>query len=147
MSGVGAYRAGGRWNSPGRHAVYAAGNLTLAMLELLVHIDDANAFRTLRHIYHHVSFPDDAVSVLAEDDLPSGWESSPVSRASQVAGDEWLEARSTLVLAVPSVIVPAAHRYEPSYMNYLVNPAHPDFGQAIEIGSVLDLDLDPRLRG
>ncbi|MFN2324000.1 MAG: RES domain-containing protein, partial [Trueperaceae bacterium] len=29
MSGVGAYRAGGRWNSSGHHAVYAAGNLTL----------------------------------------------------------------------------------------------------------------------
>lgn len=145
MSGVGAYRAGGRWNSPGRHAVYAAGNLTLAMLELLVHVDDASAFRALRHIYHAVSFPDDVVSVLAAQDLPSDWASNPVARASQVAGDEWLDARSTLVLAVPSVVVPAPHRYDPAYMNYVVNPEHPDFERAIEVGPVLDLAFDPRL--
>jgi len=145
MSGVGAYRAGGRWNSRGRYAVYAAGNLTLAMLELLVHIDDASAFRSLRHVHHSVTFSDDVVAVLGKDDLPGGWASNPVSRASQVAGDEWLEARSTLVLAVPSVIVPPTHRYEPGYMNYLVNPLHPDFDEAIEIGPVLELDMDPRL--
>lgn len=145
MSGVGAYRAGGRWNSPGRYVVYAAGNLTLAMLELLVHVDDASAFRVLRHVYHAVTFSDDGVSTLGRADLPSGWASSPVSRATQVAGDEWLEARSTLVLAVPSVIVPPTHRYDPAYMNYLVNPSHPDFGKEIEIGPILDLDVDPRL--
>lgn len=147
MTGVGAYRAGGRWNSPGRYAVYAAGDLTLAMLELLVHIDDAGAFRALRHVHHAVTFPGDAVSVLAAQDLPSDWASNPVSRASQVAGDEWLEAQSTLVLAVPSVVVPAPHRYDPAYMTYLVNPAHPDFERAIEVGPVLELDVDPQLLG
>jgi len=146
MSGVGAYRAGGRWNSPGRYAVYTAGNLALAMLELLVHIDDAIALRDLGYVYHPVTFPNDVVSVLGEDDLPSDWDANPVSRASQVAGDEWLEAQSTLVLAVPSVIVPAAHRYDPDSMNYIVNPMHPDVEDAIEIGTILDLEFDARLR-
>jgi RES domain-containing protein len=145
MSGVGAYRAGGRWNSPGRYVVYAAGNLTLAMLELLVHIDDANAFRTLGHVYHAITIPDDAVSILEEENLPPGWASSPVSRASQVVGDEWLDASSSPVLAVPSVIVPPAHRYDAEYMNHLIDPTHPDSDDVIEVGPVLDLEFDARL--
>jgi RES domain-containing protein len=145
MSGVGAYRAGGRWNSQGRHVVYTAGNLTLAMLELLVHVDDASAFRQLGYVYHSVTVRDDAVSILEENDLPSGWAENPVSRASQVVGDEWLDTRATPVLAVPSVIVPPAHRYDSAYMNYLIDPAHPDFGDVIEVGPVLDLVFDARL--
>ena len=44
LSGMGAYLYGGRWNSPGQYVVYASGNVSLAMLEVLVHIDDAEAF-------------------------------------------------------------------------------------------------------
>lgn len=43
------------------------------------------------------------------------------------------------------MIVPPAHRYDPGYMTYLVNPVHPDFEQVIEIGPVLELDVDPQL--
>mgnify|MGYP001466645235 CR=1 FL=1 len=57
MSGAGAHLSGGRWNSPGRYAIYASGNLSLAMLELLVHIDDAESFRATPQVYHSVSFP------------------------------------------------------------------------------------------
>jgi RES domain-containing protein len=145
MSGVGAYRAGGRWNSPDRYLVYTAGSLALAMLELLVHVDDASAFGALRHVVHAVSFPEDSVSVLAQEDLPAGWASHPVSRASQVAGDEWLDSKATPVLAVPSVIVPPAHRYDPDSMNYVVDPLHPDFEEAVEIGPIHELAFDARL--
>jgi len=101
--------------------VYAAGNLTLVMLELLLHIDDATAFRALRNVVHHVTFPDDAVSILGED-VANSWAASPVVPTSQVAGDEWLETQSTLVLAVPSVIVPPTHRYDPDYITTSSTP-------------------------
>ena len=145
MSGEGAYRSGGRWNSPGRYAVYASGHLTLAMLELLVHVDDAEAFRRTPHVYHLVSFDDPALAVLEEADLPAGWDSRPESRASQVVGDEWLDSLQSPVLAVPSVVVPPELRYEPSYMNYVINPLPPAFPEAVEVGPVRDLVWDPRL--
>lgn len=44
MSGQGAYLFGGRWNTPEHRAVYLSGTLTLAMLEVLVHTDSAEAF-------------------------------------------------------------------------------------------------------
>jgi len=37
-SGNGARIYGGRWNSPGRPAIYCAGSLSLAMLEVLAHV-------------------------------------------------------------------------------------------------------------
>lgn len=40
FDGEGAYRYGGRWNSRGTRIVYAAGNLSLTALEIIVHFDD-----------------------------------------------------------------------------------------------------------
>ncbi|MEK7393011.1 MAG: RES family NAD+ phosphorylase, partial [Fibrobacterota bacterium] len=41
FSGEGARRAGGRWSSKGVQAVYAASTLSLAVLEILMHLEDA----------------------------------------------------------------------------------------------------------
>ena len=38
FDGEGARLYGGRWNSPGRPAVYTVGSLALAALEVLVHL-------------------------------------------------------------------------------------------------------------
>ena len=38
FDGEGARLYGGRWNSPGRPAVYTSGSLALAALEVLVHL-------------------------------------------------------------------------------------------------------------
>ena len=145
MSGSGAYRAGGRWNTPGHYVVYASGNLTLAMLELLVHIDDAERLWRMPHVYHNVRFPEGAVASLAEPDLPVSWNNRPVSTSSAIVGDEWLEQRQSPVLAVPSVVVPAELRFNPIYMNYLINPMHDEYERSIETSDVYDLELDPRL--
>jgi RES domain-containing protein len=145
MSGIGAHQAGGRWNTSGHYVVYVSGNLTLAMLELLVHIDDAERFQTMPHVYHAVRFPEDAVVTLEEPDLPFGWNRRPESTSSAVVGDEWLERRQTPVLAVPSVIVPPELRYDPTYMNYLINPMHDGYDDTIASGEIHDLEWDPRL--
>jgi RES domain-containing protein len=145
MSGIGSHQAGGRWNTPGHHVVYASGNLTLAMLELLVHIDDAERFREMKHVYHAVRFPEDAVAILEEPDLPAGWNDRPESTGSTLVGDEWLEQKQSPILAVPSVLVPPALRYDPIYMTYLINPGHDEYEGAVATGEIHDLEWDPRL--
>lgn len=145
MTGRGAYLAGGRWNSPGHHAVYTSGNLSLAMLELLVHIDDAYSFRRTPHVFHSVTFPESAVTTLSRFHLPDGWDARPETASSQVAGDEWLESLVTPVLAVPSVIVPPELSYDPLYLNYVLNPQHPEFPALVEAGHTQDLLWDVRL--
>jgi RES domain-containing protein len=44
--------------------------------------------------------------------------------SSPLLGDWWIENKASAVLEVESVIVPNEH-------NYLLNPAHPDFGKII----------------
>lgn len=144
MSGTGAFKVGGRWNSPGRPVAYVAGNLTLAMLELLVHAD-AESLLALRFIYHRVRVPEEALAVLDPDSLPDDWNARPEPRSTQLIGDEWLERAETPVLAVPSVVVPPAERFELTYMNLLVNPQHETYKTQVDVGQVHDLVWDPRL--
>lgn len=133
LDGEGAKKAGGRWNERGVALAYCASTLSLAVLELLVHVD-ANAI------------PDDmvAVPITVPDDVraevlrpPKGYDAVPVSRAAQRAGSTWVKEGRTLLLRVPSVVVPEE-------MNVLVNPAHPDIGRLV-VGRARPFRFDPRL--
>jgi RES domain-containing protein len=126
--------------------VYASGNVSLAMLEVLVHIDDAEAFARQAHVYQRLSFDEAQVAVLDEAALPNDWNARPETVETQSIGDEWVARRETPVLAVPSVVVPAELRFEQEYLNYLINPQHPDFAAFVEVGELRALDWDPRFK-
>ena len=128
--GEGARLNGGRWNSPGLPAVYLSATKSLALLEILVHLDpnDApkrwNAFRV----------------VMEPGQIETRRVSTQVLRQetrTRRIGDAWLTSRRTLALAVPSVIVPEE-------LNYILNPAHPSFA-AFDFGRPLPFSLDLRL--
>ncbi|HYF08926.1 MAG TPA: RES domain-containing protein [Acetobacteraceae bacterium] len=131
--GAGAAIAGGRWNPPGVAVIYAAGSLSLAMLERLV---QRGALRDTLLVEAEV--PDD----IAFEDLmanpPRGWDSlgSPEAAA---AGGAWAAAGRTALLRVPSVLVPRE-------ANWVVNPRHPDAAR-ITVSAPRRLDWDPRLFG
>ncbi len=134
FSGVGARLAGGRWNQPGTAVVYVSDTLSLAVLELFVHLD-ARSRTGLRLVSIPVGIPDDLVA--QPPALPTGWRVSPPGPASMAIGTDWVRAARSCVLRVPSVLVP----HEP---NYVLNPAHPDFHR-LEIGDPEPFGLDPRL--
>ena len=131
--GTGAALVGGRWNPPGVPVIYAAGTLSLAMLERLV--QRRNLGDTL---LVEATAPDD----LAWEDLmaapPRGWQAlgSPEAAA---AGAAWVRAGRTALLRVPSVLVPR----EP---NWLVNSRHPEAVRILAAAPVR-LDWDRRLFG
>lgn len=123
--------------------MYASGNISLAMLEVLVHIDDAEAFARQAHVYQRLSFDEAQVAVLDVAALPADWDARPETVETQSIGDEWVARQETPVLAVPSVVVPAELRFEQEYLNYLFNPSHPDFATAVGVGELRSLDWDP----
>lgn len=135
FSGVGAEAVGGRFNRPGRRAVYAAGSLSLGILELVV---QGNARHRLKGLVcASVSFDERFLNCLEIRDLPAGWNSRPASSVSQCIGDAWLDSQESLVLRVPSVVVPGEY-------NYIINPGHPDIG-GLDVGELRPVDLDPRI--
>jgi len=118
MSGEGARLAGGRWNSPGIPAVYAASSLSLATLEVMVHLEESDVFYHL-FSWLGLEFPREIVESRDITSLPDGWHSDETSAAARNVGDEWLRSMKSAVLAVPSVVTEGE-------LNYLLNPCHPD---------------------
>lgn len=135
LSGVGALRFGGRWNSPGRRAVYVGGSLALASMELLVHLRVADVLRTYRRLL--VRIPERLILVVDERGLPRGWATPGLHPVTQEIGDRWLDSRESAVLRVPSAVVAGE-------ANYVLNPLHPDFAE-IETGGIGDFRFDSRV--
>ncbi len=133
LSGEGALRYGGRWNSPGRRAVYLGGSLALASLELLVHLRVSDALKAYRKL--PVGIPEDLVKVMNPADLPAGWARVGLHPVTQGIGDRWLDSLESAVLAVPSAVVIGE-------VNHIVNPGHPDFAR-LEPGTITDYRYDP----
>jgi RES domain-containing protein len=134
FTGEGAQRTGGRWNSAGVALVYASEHKSLAVLEMLVHLD-------LQDAAHYLTFPLEFDEALIErwppGRLTPGWREEMPARASRPLGDAWVREGRSAVLAVPSAIIPEE-------LNYLLNPAHADF-RKIAIGKPVPFTFDPRL--
>ena len=135
MTGEGARRYGGRWNSEGRAVVYLGDSLALAGMELLVHLRAESVLHTYRKM--PVFIPERLVMHVGEDQLPPEWAEPSLYPVTREIGDGWIERARSAVLQVPSAVV----RGE---TNYLVNPEHPDFG-AIRAGPISRFQYDPRL--
>ncbi len=126
LDGKGAAISGGRWNSSGTCIVYASSCGALAVLEYRV-----NTKRDPGDLQiYTIELPD----VLKME--KAGW--MPDLPTAQRFGDVWVGSNRTVILAVPSVVVPRQ-------INYLLNPLHPDFSASVQIVEdqpfLLDLQL------
>jgi RES domain-containing protein len=121
FDGAGAAEHGGRWNSPGRLAIYASTSFSLAMLEQLAHTRTGHLPRV--QVFIEITVPPAMpVETLDPNELP-GWDTEDCM-ASRAFGDRWLGEARTCVLLVPSVIVPTER-------NAAINPAHADFAEIV----------------
>ena len=134
FDGKAAERFGGRWNSPGRRAVYASATKSLAVLEVIVHLDVGRPLP--RFVAFTFEVDAKLVETLVPGRLPRPWRTAQGMPLTQRLGDEWLAAGRALALAVPSAIVPEEK-------NYLLNPAHPAFAK-LTVRSPAPFVLDPR---
>lgn len=127
LDGEGARLYGGRWNSPGRPMLYTAASPSLAVLEVLVHLDLPPDLLPLDYRLLSIEVPDDAPRL----------ELDAVPQDSVATGDAFLTAGQALCLRVPSQVVPQE-------INTLLNPRHPAFA---EVRVVRDepFRFDPRL--
>jgi RES domain-containing protein len=132
LDGEGARLFGGRWNSPGRPAVYAAASPSLAVLEVLVHLDVPAELMPDDYRLLGIEIPDDAPAERLED--------TPIDAAARLAaGDRFLADGSALVLLVPSVIVPQER-------NAIINVRHPAMSR-IRLIADEPFRFDPKLLG
>ena len=135
FDGEGARLCGGRWNSVGVPMVYASEHQSLAAFEIRVHIDKTK----MRKLYKCFAFQLDEqlMAVFRGGALPKDWMQEPPPLALQLLGDNWVKSGASVILAVPSVVIPKE-------LNYLINPKHPDFAK-LKIGPPTDFAFDQRL--
>ena len=136
FDGEGARLYGGRWNSKGQLCVYTAGSEALAILEILVHLNNRTALKQYR-LFQLTIAAEEVLSV-SPANLPLSWQQQPASIDTARIGDSWLAQQASLALALPSVIAPREQ-------NILLNPLHPRFAACLTTVTELDFMPDPRL--
>jgi len=133
ISGIGARLNGGRWNPVGIDALYTSEYISLCILEILVR---ANKY-TSPDSYTLISIevPQSDIYEIQLQKLKTSWQHDV--DYTQWIGAEFFKNNQSLILKVPSAIVPQEH-------NFLINPLHVDFKKVKVLKTEL-LELDKRL--
>jgi len=136
LSGEGARISGARWNRKGTPVVYTAESRSLAAFECLVDVSLQDLPYGLKIV--SIGVPKEITpKEITPDDLPKGWQLDPPPFIVADFGSRWAESKESLLLRVPSVVVP--HEY-----NMLINPLHPDM-KSISIIEEEDFVFDERI--
>ncbi len=136
LSGMGAFRWGGRWNSKGVYMLYTSENSSLAFLESLVYFDEGEIPPQL--YITEFEIPDDVpIYNLADTEYDKNWMKLSLLK-NQKQGDRWMEEKKFLGIKVRSAINPAEY-------NYLLNPLFPRYHNLVKIISIKEIKVDDRL--
>lgn len=127
-----------RWNYKGEKVIYAAGSRSLACLENVVHSSGVALSQdfTVMVIY----IPDStSIETIGIAQLSKDWNKKALPRTCQSLGSQWISSNASLLLQVPSSIIP-------DEKNYLINPAHKDFTK-VKIIDRQNFYFDQRIKG
>jgi RES domain-containing protein len=123
FSGEGSRITSGRWNSEGVPVAYASEHLSLAALELFIHIDDEDEPKDLVAVEAEIAISAEVVARQKAEivkRLEPSWRFNLT--ATRARGNEWFAAQHSLVMLVPSVVIEVE-------WNVLINPIHADFAK------------------
>ena len=140
LLGIGGLEYPARWHNRGVPVVYLAEHPALAMLEVMVHFDLSQGqlpktFKLLEVSVDAKANDAKIVQHLDSKALSENWQQDEMS--TRAIGDEWLLCQSSLLLRVPSAVMPNS-------FNYLLNPRHPSMKKA-SIKSQINYPFDTRL--
>ena len=124
---TGAMLAGGRWNPIGTPLLYASQSLSLACIEILVHLDKGQLPRDFVWSTTELLRPPELLPFPDLSDIAS----------CQSAGGLWVQTHDQLATRVPSVVIPEE-------FNILLNPTHADY-KTLVWSEPRPFRFDPRL--
>lgn len=136
MTGQGARTLGGRWNPVGVPVVYASLSLSLAVLEVFVHMTARAEPGDYVYVATDLNIEQSRAERVDLNKLPRDWNTLE-NPAVQAIGAEWAASKRSLALLVPSVIVAGE-------WNVLINPLHPD-AAGLRIAKPVPFQFDPRM--
>ncbi len=128
-----------RWNKSGEFVTYGAGSRSLAALEMVARrsciMPSKIAYKMMV-----LSFDDDdnLITQVKIADLPPGWNKMNAYPRLQDIGSTWYSKQESLVLKVPSAIIPRE-------FNFVINTKHPLFATHVNLVRNEDYFWDERL--
>ena len=129
--------ASNRWNKKDEFVIYTGSSRSLSTLEMVAHrsyINISSQYKLLIILISDESF----IKEIDIRDLPENWKSIEAYIELQEIGSKWYHSNESLVLKVPSSIIPQE-------FNYIINTKHPMFATQIILQNVDDYVWDNRL--
>jgi RES domain-containing protein len=118
LTGLGAEKAGGRWNDKGIAVIYTSESRALCTAEIAVHTPLGNIPDDYQLV--KIEIPEHSILAMKTSNLPPDWRSFPYPVSTRDLGNEFILNNRFLVMKVPSAVVQDEY-------NFLINPGHRDF--------------------
>jgi RES domain-containing protein len=128
-----------RWNKAGQFVIYASESRALATLELVVHRSAIIQSDTYKVMVIEISEQKpDLIQEINRSELQENWNNLQSYPRLQEMGNEWYEKKKSLILKVPSALIPQEH-------NFVINTKHDSFSSHVKLIGLEDFYWDGRL--
>ena len=127
-----------RWNYDDQFMIYTGSSRSLSSLELIVHENAVSPAFNYKVLVISIANDDNLYTQIFQADLPLNWRNAPAYRELQPLGSRWYENNQSLVLKVPSAVIPKEY-------NYIINVKHPAFDTSVSLVRTEDYFWDERL--
>lgn len=134
LSGMGAKLYGGRWNRVGVSLLYTSENLSLSVLESIVHINNPTFLPIFQAIT--IEIPD-SFQEYSTNNFPDNWHNQDGFESLRKLTDKFVDKKEFLAMKVPSAIIDVEY-------NFLINPQHSLFKE-VKIINQQEFSFDQRL--
>lgn len=127
-----------RWNLDDQKVIYAGSSRALAALEWLTKSAAVNIQLPYKVLVIALPKEQHFTTVVDVQKLPADWRNLSSYPELQKIGSDWYISGQSLILKVPSAVIPAE-------FNYVISLSHRDFAAHVSIVSVEDFPWDKRL--
>lgn len=127
-----------RWNKNEEYVIYTSTSRALSTLELVVHRASVQTRVPYKVLHIGLNVRESDIFEVDLNELPHNWRSMECYPILQNIGSSWYQSHASLILKVPSVIIPQEH-------NYILHTRHSLFKERVKILEVEDFVWDERL--
>lgn len=127
-----------RWNFDSEYVIYTGSSRSLSTLELVVHRNSTKKLPDYEVMIISIADEEDLFEQIQIKTLPTNWRSFESYYKLQKIGSEWYKKQSSLVLKVPSAVIPKEY-------NYIINTKQPLFTSKISLVRNEEYFFDERL--
>jgi len=127
-----------RWNLDDQLVIYTGSSRSLSSLELIVNENSIQPVFKYKVMTISIADEENLYTQILQINLPKTWRSLDSYPKLQQVGSEWYQKGQSLILKVPSAVIPKEY-------NYIINTNHHDFNEKVSFVRTEDYFWDERL--